>query len=199
MDEGRLVAAAQAGDVDAFNQLVLHYQDLAYSVAYRILGSTDRTEDATQEAFLRAYRALHQFRGGSFKSWLLRIVTNCCYDVLRYRQSRPSTGFEDLVEEQEYTLLLEDDAATPEEVVARHELDHAVQQALATLPEEQRITLILADMEEMPYDEIARIMAIRVGTVKSRVHRARTRLRDFFCAHPDLSPPRFVPADAPSA
>ena len=91
MDEETLVALAQQGDIDAFNQLVSEYQQLAYNVAFRILGNEDKACDATQDAFLRGYRALYQFRGGSFKSWMLRIVTNSCYDQLRAQQRRPTT------------------------------------------------------------------------------------------------------------
>ncbi len=94
MNEEALIRAAQRGDVDAFNRLVLEYQQMAYNAAYRVLGSEDRAMDATQDAFLRGFRALHQFRGGSFKTWLLRIVTNACYDAMRYTKRRPSVSWE---------------------------------------------------------------------------------------------------------
>ncbi|MBC7251685.1 MAG: sigma-70 family RNA polymerase sigma factor, partial [Anaerolineae bacterium] len=88
MDEKTLIAAAQQGDLEAFNRLVLTYQNITYNLAYRILGDADAAADATQDAFLSAYRAITRFRGGSFKAWLLRIVTNACYDQLRIKQRR---------------------------------------------------------------------------------------------------------------
>src|SRR5690349_14961071 len=101
MDEPILIQAAQRGDVDAFNTLVLAYQSQVYNVAYRIMGDEAAASDATQEAFISAYRSLKGFRGGSFKSWLLRTVTNACYDALRYRKRRPSTSLDALGEEPE--------------------------------------------------------------------------------------------------
>jgi RNA polymerase sigma-70 factor (ECF subfamily) len=92
MDEGALIAAVQGGDRDAFNQLVVRYQGLAYNVAYRVLGDPDGAADATQDAFISAFRAMARFRGGSFRSWLLRIVTNACYDQLRVKKIRGAQG-----------------------------------------------------------------------------------------------------------
>src|SRR5690606_2250393 len=101
MDEAALIKQAQGGEIDAYNTLVLHYQELAYNIAYRIVGEPDAAADATQEAFISAYRALGSFRGGSFKSWLLRIVTNACYDELRRRKRRPQAALEALYVEDE--------------------------------------------------------------------------------------------------
>jgi RNA polymerase sigma-70 factor (ECF subfamily) len=94
MDEVELIQYAQKGDLDAFNRLVLAYQDMVYNQAYRVIGESDAAEDATQEAFISAYRKIHTYRGGSFKAWLLRIVTNACYDELRRRKRRPTTPLE---------------------------------------------------------------------------------------------------------
>lgn len=191
LDEEAFVAAARQGDVNAFNRLVLAYQDLAYNVAYRILGNEERAADATQEAFLRGYRALEQFRGGSFKVWLLRIVTNCCYDQLRASQRRPSSSLEDLLEDEERTRLFEDDAETPEEHLERQELDAAIQQGLEELPDDQRMVLVMSDIEGLSYEEIAQVMSVPLGTVKSRLSRARAKLRDYLLAHKELLPSRF--------
>jgi RNA polymerase sigma-70 factor (ECF subfamily) len=97
MDENALIQSAQKGDIDAFNRLVLAYQHQVYNLAYRIMSEEAAAADATQEAFISAYNHLHSFRGGSFKSWLLRIVTNACYDDLRRRKRRPATSLEDLM------------------------------------------------------------------------------------------------------
>src|SRR4030043_178179 len=94
MDEAALILAASKGDLDSFNRLVLVYQDIVYSQAYRIMGEADEAEDAAQDAFISAFRHLGSYRGGSFKAWLLRIVTNVCYDELRRRKRRPTTPLE---------------------------------------------------------------------------------------------------------
>ena len=188
LSEEALIAAAQGGDVSAFNRLVLSYQDMAYNAAYRILGDPDGAMDATQEAFLNGYRALPSYRGGSFKAWLLRIVTNCCYDQMRARQRRPSTPLDDLIEDDEHSALLTDGAESPEARLERLDLDEAIQQALRTLPEDQRIAVIMSDIEGLSYEEIAAATAANLGTVKSRLSRGRSRLRDYILEHKELIP-----------
>jgi RNA polymerase sigma-70 factor (ECF subfamily) len=125
MDEQRLIAQAQRGDLHAFNQLVLAYQSTMYNVAYRILGDPDAAADATQDAFVSAYKAIARFRGGSFKAWLLRIVTNACYDQLRVKQRRPTDSLDDMLVEPEHDATLRDDSESPEEFVLRQELGAA--------------------------------------------------------------------------
>ncbi|NLG50327.1 MAG: sigma-70 family RNA polymerase sigma factor [Chloroflexi bacterium] len=191
MNEEKLVSAAQKGDVNAFNQLVLAYQGLAYNVAYRILGNADKAADATQDAFLRGYRALHQFRGGSFKTWLLRIVTNCCYDQLRVMQRRPTSPIDDLVEDDEHSTILEDASESPQEYIERLELDGFIQRALDALPEDQRVVLVMSDIEGMSYEEIAEVTSVALGTVKSRLSRARGKLRDLLQERRELLPHRY--------
>lgn len=191
LNEETIIERAMDGDVDAFNQLVLAYQQLAYNVAYRILGNEDRAMDATQEAFLRGFRALHQFRGGSFKAWMLRIVTNCSYDQLRIRQRRPSTPIDDLLEDDEHSTLVEDPAEGPEDRVERLEMGGAIQRALGTLPEEQRTVLVLCDIEGLSYEEIAEVTLVSLGTVKSRLSRARAKMRDYLLAHREQLPDGF--------
>ncbi|MGD8553633.1 MAG: sigma-70 family RNA polymerase sigma factor, partial [Anaerolineales bacterium] len=96
MDESELIQEAKRGDLDSFNRLVLAYEGITYGVAYRIMGDKESAEDATQDAFISAYKALKSFRGGSFRSWLLRIVTNACYDELRKRKRKPASSLDDL-------------------------------------------------------------------------------------------------------
>ncbi len=188
MDEQRLIAQAQRGDLHAFNQLVLAYQSTMYNVAYRILGDPDAAADATQDAFVSAYKAIARFRGGSFKAWLLRIVTNACYDQLRVKQRRPTDSLDDMLVEPEHDATLRDDSESPEEFVLRQELGAAIQQGLSTLPPDQRITLVLSDIEGLSYDEIAEATQVSLGTVKSRLSRARSKLRDYLLHNGELLP-----------
>ncbi|MGI6380999.1 MAG: RNA polymerase sigma factor [Anaerolineae bacterium] len=195
MNEPQLIARAQKGDLDAFNDLVFHYQDMAYNVAYRVLGNEDSASDATQDAFIKAYKALHQYRGGSFKAWLLRIVTNCCYDLLRTAQRRPSTPIDDLVEDDEHSDILENtDDESPEDWVDREELGRLIQRGIAELPPDQRTVLVLSDIEGMPYEEIAAVTSVALGTVKSRLSRARAKLREFLTERQEQLPMGFRPS-----
>ncbi|MHB9031897.1 MAG: RNA polymerase sigma factor [Anaerolineae bacterium] len=188
MNEEVLITQAAAGSVDAFNQLVLMYQDTAYNLAYRILGDSERATDATQEAFIRCYRSLDQFRGGMFRAWLLRIVTNCCYDQLRAHQRRPTTPIDDLVEDEEHSDILRDDSQTPEELLEQRELNAFLQTSLDILPADQRVIVVMSDVEGLSYEEIATALSLALGTVKSRLNRARAKLRDYLLANKELLP-----------
>lgn len=186
--ETAIIAAAQQGDLRAFDELVSAYQELAYSVAYRILGNADAAMDATQEAFIRAFQGLSRFRGGSFKGWILRITTNCSYDQLRYKQRRPSTPIDDLVEDDEHSSLLFAEEEEPEAYAERQELGMAIQRALGVLPSDQRAVVVMSDIHGLSYSEISEAMQISVGTVKSRLSRARGKLRDYMLQHEELLP-----------
>jgi len=190
-DEVALIAAAQAGDLPAFNQLILHYQGLAYNVAYRIMGDPDSAADATQDGFVKAFKKIGQYRGGSFKAWLLRIITNTCYDVLRARKRRPTSSLEREDEDPDYDNRLQDPAERPEAYVLRQELAGLLQSAIARLPPDQRTTLVLADVEGLDYQEIAEATGAALGTVKSRLSRARARLRDTLLAQKELLPAQY--------
>ncbi|MGI6375550.1 MAG: sigma-70 family RNA polymerase sigma factor [Anaerolineae bacterium] len=188
MDEAAVIAAAQQGDVGAYNELVIAYQQLAFNVAYRVLGDEERAMDATQDAFLRGYRAIDSFNGGSFKAWILRITTNACYDMLRASKRRRTTSIDDLVEDDEHSGLLQDDQETPEEYVQRRDLNEVIQAALAALPEDQRTVVILSDIQGLNYAEIAEATMVSLGTVKSRLSRARAKMREYLLAHRELLP-----------
>lgn len=181
MDEAALIQASRDGDLDAFNRLVLAYQDMVYNQAYRMMGEADAAEDASQEAFIAAYRNLANYRGGSFKAWLLRIVTNACYDELRRRKRRPSTPLEPLDEDNEEVESphwLADPSESPEEAAERAELGNALQRCLNDLPDEFRTVVVLVDVQGMDYREAAQVVGKPLGTVKSRLARARLRMRD---------------------
>ncbi|NLG73421.1 MAG: sigma-70 family RNA polymerase sigma factor [Chloroflexi bacterium] len=191
MDESALIASAQQGDLDAFNRLVLAYQDLVFSQAYRMMGEAEAAEDITQEAFISAYRKIDSYRGGSFKAWLLRIVTNASYDELRRLKRRPTTPLEPLDEDDdeiESPRWLADPGETPEEVAERDELGRALQRCLGELPEEFRSVVVLVDMHGLDYAEAAQSMGKPLGTVKSRLARARLRLRDCLQGYWELLP-----------
>lgn len=191
MDEQALIEAARGGDLRAFNQLVLNYQTVAYNVAYRMLHNPDAAADATQDAFVSAYRGISGFRGGIFRAWLLRIVVNACYDQLRARQRRPTSLLEDVVEDPDHSTLLYDQAESPEEYVERQYLGAAIQDGLDHLPSDQRTVVILSDIQGMSYDEIAHATQVSVGTVKSRLSRGRARLRDYLQQQRELLPRRY--------
>ena len=178
-DEMALISSTLAGDLESFNSLVLAYQNLIYNVAFRILGERFSADDATQEAFILAFRKLNSFRGGSFRSLLLRIVTNVCYDELRHRKRHPtsSLGLQDeLGEEIESSKWISDPGELPEERLERDDLARTIQACLDELPLEFRLIVILVDIQGLDYTETAEILSLPLGTVKSRLARARSRL-----------------------
>ncbi len=189
MDEAYLIQQAKDGDVYAYNTLVLHYQDSVYNVAYRVMGEPAAAADATQEAFISAYKALRRFRGGNFKAWLMRIVTNACYDELRRRKRRPQSSLDEIVDEFESSpLLISENSPGPEEHWQQRELVEAIQHCLDDLPDDQRTAAVLCDVEGYDYNEIADIMSTSLGTVKSRISRARAKLRDCLQSMAELLP-----------
>jgi RNA polymerase sigma factor (sigma-70 family) len=191
MDEEALIASARRGDARAFNQLVLLHQGMAYNVAYRILGDPDAAADATQDAFLSAFKAMRQFRGGSFKAWVLRIVTNACYDQLRSKRRRPADSLDDMPVEDDRLEFLRDPAEQPDEYVERRQLNQVIQGAILRLPPEQRMVLVLSDVQGLNYQEIAEATGLSLGTVKSRLSRGRARLRDYLLQQRELLPDRY--------
>jgi RNA polymerase sigma-70 factor (ECF subfamily) len=191
MDEKALIASARKGDARAFNQLVLLYQSMVYNLAYRIMGDADAAADATQDAFISAFQAMKKFRGGSFKSWLLRIVTNACYDQLRRKQRRPADSLEDLQVDQDHLSYLRDPSEGPDEFVERRQLNRLIQSGIRSLPPDQRIVLVLSDIQGLSYDEIAKVEGLSLGTVKSRLSRGRAKLRDYLWQHGELLPSRY--------
>ena len=194
MDETALVQSAQNGDLDSFNTLILHYQDRVFNVALRILGDEDIAQDAAQEAFISAFRSISSFRGGSFKAWLLRTVTNACYDELRRQKRRPTTPLEPETgdgEEMDSPRWLADTNMTPAEQSEADELEHAIQHCLDTLPTDFRTAVVLADIQGMDYNEVAIAARVPLGTIKSRLARARLRLRECLRGFEELLPSSF--------
>ena len=171
MPEDACLDRARKGNVEAFNQLVETYQTLVYNVCLRMLGHVQQAEDATQETFFAAFRAISSYRGDSFRAWLLRIASNQCYDQLRRRQRR---GFEPLADDPP----LADPDPQPEQRALDAELIGVLEGAIRRLPPDQRLCVLLVDVQGLDYAEAAQAMHVNLGTVKSRLSRARARLRE---------------------
>ena len=194
MDEPALIHSAQAGDLDSFNSLVLAYQDALYNTALRILGDDSAAADATQEAFISAFRSLNSYRGGSFKAWLMRTVTNACYDELRRQKRRPTVSLEPANEDDEEIespRWLADTSMSPDEKFEADELEHAIQHCLENLPADFRTVVVLADIQGLDYSEVASAARVPLGTIKSRLARARLRLRECLQGFGELLPAAF--------
>ncbi|MBC6936004.1 MAG: RNA polymerase subunit sigma-24 [Chloroflexi bacterium] len=189
-NEPALIQAARRGDLEAFNTLVLHYQDGVYALVYRILGEPAAAADVAQEAFITAYRHLRDYRGGSFRAWVFRIATNACYDELRRRKRRPAMLFDDLPgAEVDDGPALPADSPTPEQAAQQAELNRAIERCIRALQPDQRLVLVLSDIEGLSYQEIADSAGLNLGTVKSRLSRARAGVRACLQAVQELLPP----------
>lgn len=183
-DEEELVGRAAAGDRLAFSRLLEHYQSACYGLAWRLLGNPDQAADATQDAYVHAYSAIGSYRGGQFRSWLLRITANASYDILRRAQRRPTTALPD--PEAGEAELPDIHATNPVVEATRAELYRQLEVAMRRLPEDQRIAVVLCDVYGMDYNEVALMTSAALGTVKSRIHRGRLRLRELMADHREL-------------
>ncbi|MBI4317653.1 MAG: sigma-70 family RNA polymerase sigma factor [Chloroflexi bacterium] len=187
-----LIRASAEGSVAAFNELVLLHQQQVYNLAYRMLGDGESAADATQETFLSAFKEIKRFRGGSFKAWILRIAANECYDQLRHRSRYATVGLQVSEDEDGYIAAnIPDPEIGPEDRALRRELLECVGRGLATLPPEQRLVVILSDVQGLSYEEIAGVARISLGTVKSRLSRGRASLRDYLRQQRELLPSKY--------
>ena len=195
MNEESLITDAKQGDLQAFNRLVLAYQDQVFNVAYRILSDASAAEDAAQNTFLTAFRKLNTFRGGSFKSWILTIVTHTCYDELRLLKRRPTTPLEPVIqdtdEEFDSPAWLASDDPSPEENSMLNDLEQAIQHCLDDLPEDFRTVVVLVDVEGLDYQSVSEVAHKPIGTIKSRLARARLKMRDCLQGFGELIPDQF--------
>ena len=192
-DEADLLARVRKGDLAAFNLLVEHYQTAVFNLCLRMLGAPKTAEDATQEAFIAAYRHLDKFRGGSFRSWLYRIAANASYDELRRRKARAMSSLDEPAGEGERRFDAPDPSPTPDDRAEQAELRDVLARALAAIPADQRLSVTLCDVQGLDYAEIAEVMQCSLGTVKSRIARGRLRLRTILLAQQELLPSRFRP------
>jgi len=178
-NEATLIRMAQAGDLDAFNQLVLAYQDRLFNVAVYMLYSEEGAADAVQDAFVNAYRSLDRFRGGPFFPWLMRILKNGCIDEIRRQKRYRSVPLEPVTDEDnpiEDALWLADFSGDPASICESRELSNTIAESIQRIPLEYRMALVLVDIEGMDYCNAASAVGIPLGTFKSRLARARARV-----------------------
>jgi RNA polymerase sigma-70 factor, ECF subfamily len=167
-------------DLETFNQLILEHQDAVYRQAYWILGEPEAAEDATQEAFLRAYQNFKSYNGGPFRPWILRITTNYCLDQIRRRKVRQTISlepFNEYEEEVESPTWLRDPGASVEEMMEREEEEARITNAIRQLPQDYRMAIIMVDVQQLEYREAASVMGVPLGTFKSRLWRGRLELQ----------------------
>ncbi len=179
--ESNLIQLAAEGDLDAFNDLVLKHQDQVYRLAYAILGDRDAAQDAVQDTFISAFQHLRGYRGGSFRGWLLRIATNTCYDLFRSLRRHLTTALmpeDDHGNEMDSVSWLADPRPTPQAALEREELARSLYRRLDELPKRYRSVITLIDLNGLDYAVAAQALGIPVGTVKSRLARARLRMRE---------------------
>ncbi len=196
MEETVLIQATSQGNLTAFNELVLKYQDQVFNLAHRILDNQDMAEDIAQDTFIHAFQKIHQFRGGSFRAWLLKIATNLCYDEMRIWKRHPYQPLEPTDKENninESPQWLRDPNPLPERMVETDDLHEILENAISKLPNIYRTTLSLIDIDEFDYKEAASIMGISIGTVKSRLARGRMQLGSYLkdTAKPYISEPKY--------
>ncbi|HYU73146.1 MAG TPA: sigma-70 family RNA polymerase sigma factor [Ktedonobacteraceae bacterium] len=195
-DEVQLIARSQLGDVDAFNQLVLYYQQSTYGVIFRMLGDRDAAADVTQDVFIAAFRGIQSFRGGSsFRAWLMRIASNAACDYWRRTQRHPTESLDiDADDDDGHTASILNSAVAmgqevnPEEYLLNRELQELIQRGLQELPLDQRVAVVLCDIQGLSYEEIAATTQATLGTVRSRIARGRARLRSYLYKHRELLP-----------
>jgi len=194
-EEKDLITAAQRGDLNAFNALILRYQNLLFGIALRMLNDEDTASDAVQEALISAFSKFRTFRGGSLRSWLARVTVNACYDEMRRKRRQrevPLEQFNMEGEEVEDLSWMIDPAARPEEQVDSFELESAIQHSLSQLTPAYREALVLVDIEGLSYEEASIAARVPVGTVKSRLARARLQIRSSLQGYKDLLPSQYV-------
>ena len=179
LQEQKWVSAAKNGDQDAFSQLVLRYEKKVYALALRMCRNPEDAAEAAQEAFLSAWQGLPFFRGDSaFSTWLYRLTSNACVDLLR-RESRHSAAAGPSLDDEELPLDLPDTAPTPEAAAEQAELRELIEDGIQSLTPEYREVLVLREIHQLAYDEIADTLSLDLGTVKSRISRGRRQLREF--------------------
>ncbi len=177
-EEAKIIRAVMDGNTNAFEDLVLEYQKQVYHITLKMTGSEEDAFDLSQETFLKAYRSLSAFRGeASFGTWLYRMAANICIDFLRKKKrGEKLISLDEEEEEGRRPLELPDLRYEPQNALEKKEIRESVRAGLQKLPHEQRLILVLRDVEGFSYQEIADTLKIELGTVKSRIFRARAHL-----------------------
>lgn len=194
-DEDILINAAQHGDLEAFNALILRYQNLLFGIALRMLNDEDTASDAVQEALISVFSKFRTFRGGSLRSWLARVTVNACYDEMRRKRRQRETPLEQFNlngEEVEDLAWMIDPGARPDEQYDSYELESAIQHCLRMLTPAYREVVVLVDIEGLSYEEASIATRVPVGTVKSRLARARLQIRSTLQGYKELLPSNYV-------
>ncbi|MEO8355562.1 MAG: sigma-70 family RNA polymerase sigma factor [Chloroflexota bacterium] len=194
-DENVLIKAAQAGDLEAFNTLILRYQNLLFGIALRMLNDEDTASDAVQEALISVFSKFRTFRGGSLRSWLARVTVNACYDEMRRKRRQRETPLEQFNingEEVEDLAWMIDPGALPDEQYDSYELESAIQHCLRMLTPAYRDVVVLVDIEGLSYEEASIATRVPLGTVKSRLARARLQIRSTLQGYKELLPSNYV-------
>ncbi len=180
-EEKALIARCKRGDLDAFNELIKKYEKPVYNFAYRLTGRYDDAQDVAQDAFVRVYNAIGSFRGdASFSTWMFRITTNVFLDERKKSKAHPTSSLDEYITTEESSMArqIEDPSPTPEALTEGMERSQILEQAIQSLPDYQRAMVILYHTEQKSYEEIAEIMDLPIGTVKSRLNRARLALKE---------------------
>lgn len=188
-DDSVLIERSQRGDRQAFDTLIRKHEKRAYQYAYRLTSNPEEAGDVVADAFVRVYSALHNFKGQSaFTTWLYRILTNCFLDMRKKERSRPATSLEAALQTDEGDLerQVEDDKPTPLDEAERSERERAIEGAVSLLPEYQRAMITMYHVETLSYEEIAEALDLPIGTVKSRLNRARLSLRELLVSDEEL-------------
>lgn len=186
VDDTELVARSQKGDLDAFNMLVERHQAHVYNLALRMLGDSAAAEDVAQETFISAFGGIGRFRGGNLKAWLMRIAANAARDALRSRKSKGALSLDAL--ELTPGSIPNSPLESPEDYALRRELGREIQKGLNGLSEDQRLAVVLVDIQGLDYEEAAQVIDASLGTLKSRLSRARANLRDYLMQRKELLP-----------
>ena len=183
-NEQKLIERASGGDPSAFNQLMAAHEKRMYAVALRMFANREDAQDCLQEAMLRVYRAIGGFKGqSSFSTWVYRITMNTCLDEMRRKKNKQAASLDGLLDQG---WAPADESNMPEKQAVKSELRREIQSAIRDLPEDMRSAVVLRDIQGMAYDEIAQVLDVNVGTVKSRISRAREKLRGKLKEKPEL-------------
>jgi len=188
-EDSELVVRSKDGGLNAFNFIVQRYQSQVLNLSARIIGDRGRAEDVTQETFISAYQAIGRFRGGSLPAWLMRIAANASRDPLRGSRRRPEQSLDESLESQSFQPVSAE--PSPEEHAERSELNAELQKAILALSDDQRAVLVLVDVQGFSYEETTESVGASIGAVKSRLNRARRRVRDILMERRELIPDRF--------
>jgi RNA polymerase sigma-70 factor (ECF subfamily) len=189
-NERLLIKSSKSGNIQSFEELISIYEKKAYNIAFRIMGNEEDAKDMTQEAFVRIFKAIANFKEqSSFSTWMYRIVTNVCLDEIRKRKNEKvisiDSGLE--TEDGEIKLELKSNTETPEEIYQRKQNKQVIVDAIKELNDEYRSVIVLRDVQGFSYDEIAEILSCSIGTVKSRINRGRNLLKDKLKSRLELS------------